>query len=82
MEKKVNLEKGKEKYDLDLGLQKALAKYHKQVLETDVSKTNSLRLLRLCLYNFFFKKKTRWFVVRFRVLMFNPYLRAIPSFVV
>jgi hypothetical protein len=34
-------EKGKGKYDLDLDLQKALAKYHKQVLDTNVNKTNS-----------------------------------------
>jgi hypothetical protein len=42
VENKVIPEKGKGKYDLDLYLQKALAKYHKQVLDTNVSKTNSL----------------------------------------
>jgi hypothetical protein len=55
----------------DPDFRKAIAKYHKQVLESDVSKSNSLCLLRLymhlqlaffffvCLFFFFFFNNTR-----------------------
>jgi hypothetical protein len=42
-------EKGK--HELDPYLKKSLAKYMKQVSKSDVSKTNSLHLLCLCLFS-------------------------------
>jgi hypothetical protein len=71
---------------MDPDYRKAIAKYHKQVLESDVSKSNSLCLLRLymplqlafffliCFFFFFFL--TILVACCFRALTLNLYLVA------